>query len=278
MNYCEVVNDIIIYYEDFVTENEMKVLDKLKNKLYKLEDKEISDEIVLFINRIIDRIWNLTLTNVDEYTKGEDFTFLVKETRYWVEDGKIIDVVIDDFKLLTNETITKTCLDEVGVIISPNFTNNLRTTPILPIHLKDKNKHIRKFNYDVVGYYSCTDLFNGVCAANYLIKKDSKENNKKLINIDKSLYREMNDEEIFTLGDIEEIISMYVGKYLEDNNRDILCDESFILKNNVMRKKRSITKYIISYYNREITKNELETAIYKVISNNEVNLTKKKVS
>ena len=45
-----------------------------------------------------------------------------------------------------------------------------------------------------------------------------------------------------------------------------------------MRKKRSITKYIISYYNREITKNELEKAIYKVISNNEVNLTKKKVS
>ena len=71
---------------------------------------------------------------------------------------------------------------------------------------------------------------------------------------------------------------MYVGKYLEDNNREILCDESFKLKNNVMRKKRSITKYIISYYNREITKNELEKTIYKVISNNEVNLTKKKVS
>ena len=80
------------------------------------------------------------------------------------------------------------------------------------------------------------------------------------------------------LFELKNTLFNYVGKYLEDNNRDILCDESFILKNNVMRKKRSITKYIISYYNREITKNELEKAIYKVISNNEVNLTKKKVS
>lgn len=278
MKYGDVVNDIIIHYRDVISDNELIVLNKIKNYISNIDENKICDEIISFINRIIDRIWNLTLTSVDEYVLGEPFTFLVKETRYWVEDGKIIDVVIDDFKLLSDDSIRNNCLDEVGVIISPNFTNNLRTTPVLPIYFKDKNKHVRKFNYDIVGYYSSTDMFNDICASNYLINKDSEEKNKKLINIDKTLYRELYDEEVFTLGDIEEIISMYVGKYLEDNNRDILCSESFKLKNNILHKKRSITKLIMSYYNKEITKNELESSIYSVISKIEKNLTKEKVS
>lgn len=274
--YFKVVCDILKYYKNYINNNELIILNKLKNILENKFDEIIDDEIIIFINKILDRIWNLTLTDIKDYVLGEPFTFLVKETRYWVEDGKIIDVVIDDFKLLNDDSIKNNCLDEVGVIISPNFTNNLRTTPVLPIYFKDKNKHIRKFNYDIVGYYSSTDMFNDICASNYLINKDSEEKNKKLINIDKTLYRKFYDEEVFTLGDIEEIISMYVGKYLEDNKRDILCNESYKLKNNILRKKRSITKLIMSYYNKEMTKNELESSIYSVISKTE-NLTKEKV-
>jgi len=274
--YLKVVNDIIRYYRSFLSERELVVLSKIREFIKSTKDEKISDEIIIFINRILDRIWNLTLTDIKEYKLGEDFTFLVKETRYWIYDGNIVDFIKEDFKLITNEIVKDIPLDEIGEIISPNFTNNLRTTPILPIYFEKKDKTVKRFNYDTIGFYSTTEKFKDISAAIDLIKDTSEKKNKEIVYLDKSNYRKQDNLEIFTVGDIEEIISMYVSKYLDDSNKELLNSISFSLRKSVMRKKRRITKLVLDYYNNELTKEELKKLIYSIIEEDEKNLTNKK--
>ena len=129
----------------------------------------------------MDRIWNNVLTNINDFKSGEDFCFLIKRVDIEVLsindditakqteprlissinikndnaldlEVNLFDTNIDEFELITQDTLLDMDISESGLIVSINYTNNIRTVPLLPIYFKNKLK--TNINYNINGLCS----------------------------------------------------------------------------------------------------------------------------
>lgn len=296
MKYYDVVKDIIKYYSDVVNNYELETLNRILYIVKDKENNEVSDEIVYFINRILDRIWNLTLTDIKDFKNGEDFCFLVKEidvkpmvlvSEYKeipedkepkilstnIIDGNKVDFVdfnTNEFKLINNKNIIDININDSGIIVSINYTNNLRTTPLLPIYFKDKLKI--NLNYDVISYYAIDTKLDEIDVVVTGTKEESIKNGLPLIVLDKSLYRENNNIGLISNDDLNEMLMVFILKYTKEK-KDLIGKENKLRTLLIKNEKNKLKREIIKYYKKKITKEELVDFMNKIIESYSKDLT-----
>ena len=299
MKYNDVVKDIIKYYNKFLTEQELITLKKIEYIIQNKENNDVSDEIVFFLNRILDRIWNNTLTDIKNFKNGENFCFLIKE-----EDLSIVpqdyenltyekpprvlstcsyndilynyvDLNNDEFQLITEEDIINMDINNTGLIISINYKNNIRTVPLLPIYFKKKLKV--DLNYDVNGYYAVDTKLEEIDSVFLSTKEDSINNGLPLIMLDKTLYRKNNNNELISNDDLKEIVMIFVLDYFNYYDEEKLMTNPNKIRDIMLKNdKNNIKREIIKYYNNNITIENLSDYIYELIDFYVIDLTSKR--
>lgn len=294
MKYYNVVKDIIKYYSNVVNNYELDTLKRIEIIIKNKKDLDVSDEIIFFINRILDRIWNLTLTDINEFKNGEDFCFLIKNiepvpvennkniigskleekrvlSSFNIENIKIdmIDNNVNNFELINHNNIINKDLSNYGIIISINYTNNIRTIPLLPIYF---NKTLRvNLNYNVLASYAIDTNLERIDSSLDASKEFSENNKIPMVLINKMLYRENNNEDFISFNDFNDLIIIFIEKYINElNKKELIGYESDLI--NFMDKK-NIKVQFIKYYNNLINKEELKKIMYEIIENATKDLT-----
>jgi len=257
MKYFNVLKDIIKYYNNFISKEEYSIINKILYIIRDIEDNKIEDDIIIFVNRILDRIWNLTLTDIRNFKVGDNFCFLAKRVNFDIDinDGSVLLGKSYDYELLTNDNIVESSIDYVYEIVSINYTNNLRTEPLLPIYFKS-HKSIKDLNVDSIRCIIFDYTFNKENVGEMLFKSSSKNDNKILFKIDKLFYVRKERGKFITDIDLDTILISYIP----DN----------FFKQEVIKKVRELAtkdvkNLINSYMKNEITENELKIAIQKEV-------------
>ena len=257
--YFKVINDIINFYSQILNKEELNKLSNIIINIKELEDDKIEDDIIIYVNNILDRIWKNTLTNIKEYKNSEEFCFLVKDI-----DNVLVDLkyqVIEDANkskifLLNDKNILDYNIYFYGYIIELNYKDDVRTTPLLPIYFDKKSIDIKDSNFKIKGVYSLDiklgDDYNAV-------KKISKLNNFPLILINKCFYREKNGLKVLTDEDINYIIFGLWYNFCCENKLNV-----FKVDKNGFVKDKNIKKLVLDFYNNKITLEEFNSKI-KVI-------------
>lgn len=270
--YLKVIKDIIENYTIYLTKEELINLSNISKTIKDINDEDIDNNTIIFINSILNKIWNNTLTNINSFKNGDNFCFLVKnKERYF--DTYFKDTNKSKIGLLKNTDIIDFDITISGYIIKLNYNGNIKTTPLLPIYFDECFIDVKNFNYDILATYSIdTKLDKYDC-----LIKEAKEEGKKLnipyILLDKMLYRKQNNEIILIENDLIEITRIFYANYCHEYNKDPM----FTIRNKKWLLNKKIHKLILDYYiDNKTSLYELQDNIFKIFKKLDENLTTKK--
>ncbi len=243
--YISACNKIIENYEQYISENEKEAL----KKIIKLKNNNIN--ILLFINKIINRIWSMYLTNPLCYKEGTPFKFLT--TR---------DVIINPynekyFKELnthTNHELEIISEDNLklglsGTIVEIDYLNTL-SDPILPCDFEN-NTLTTNVKLNVKGIY---DISLGI--KNYDVEEEcckdfSEIFNIPLISINKAKY----NKDILSKKDVNYLCDTIISYILI--KKSVVKDIVKIREELKSKYKKIIHLKYIEYFNNTITLEDL---------------------
>lgn len=261
--YRKVCNTILEHYADNLLEYEINIL----KKIIKL-NKYDNEEIIIFINKIIDRIWNMTLTAPNEYVEGKPFVFLTtKDAAHNVFNKDLLKKINEQDKysleLITNETILNTSVGINGLIVQIDFLNN-PADPVLPIDFQPKKPISVKGNIDIKGIYNIS-----LNLSNYDINEELSDEfasllYSKKININKPLYYYLEKQKIMSKLDEEILVETILIYYLCENNfKDVIGLRNQLRTN---YKNIIIAKYK-EFFKNKISLEEFVTYIFNLLDN-----------
>jgi len=269
MDYIKLLNEMKDNYSNILSTKDIDVMDKMIYLISKSNNKKIGGNIKDYINILLDKIWNKTLTNIYDYKSGKEFCFLTQAFDFYPEEEYAIPQSF--IKLVNDKNIKSLDLNSVGRILKFNFRLP-DSKPILPIHFKNGVIFDSKLKYDVLSFYSLNPNFSDISSTNSLLDDIQEEEKLDIIYIDKIKY---NSNELDS-SDVFNITVDYIGNYLERENLSInlLPDlRDIILSKYEDKLKELYTKFV----KKKIKRNELDEIIYKIIDNEKINLTNKKL-
>ena len=263
--YLKVVKDIIEYYSNILNKEELLNLNNIVNKIKDIKDEEIEDNIIIFINSILDKVWKSTLTNFSDYKSGEEFCFLVKP----------IDLVIDEvnktlydyndsnnekFCLLTNNNIKDYGITSFGYIVNINYKGSIKTEPLLPIYFDKKFKELKKLNYNLLAVCFLDSLLNDRDYNSLYVEKTCEKKDLPLILLDKRLYKDKKSRQLLSKDDLEEIAQILSIRFCETMPYDML---KFLPYKYNFTKNNLVYSILLKYYNNKISIEELEKILFE---------------
>lgn len=267
--YSNVCKKIIEYYSQILEEKEIIAI----KKIIQLNNYD-NINIIIFINNILDKIWNKTLTLPNEYKEGQCFTFLI--TRDLLPNEQNFNSM-NEFQnkqkyfleLITDETIIETVNGINGFIVKIDYQNSF-SEPLLPIDFQNQRSILIKSNLNFLGIYNIS-----LGLKKYDDEEELSTNFAKLVklpklDINKALYNYQKNNIILDKTDKESLADIIILYYLIENHIDKKID---------IIQLRDELKY---QYKNKIAK-EYESYFYKTISldefiNNAFNYLKKSTS
>lgn len=260
--YSKICRNLIEYYEQYLSNKEIEALRKILTL-----DNYDNFNIIIFINKLIDRVWQLTLTNPLFYKQGEPFKFLI--TRDLIPNYFNISG-IKDFKKHVNHSLE--LIDETKIIESVNGINgiivnidyiNTFSYPLLPIDFKDTDTIWAKTKLDPIGVYNIS-----LNLKNYDISEESsndfaEETHLPKINFIKPLYNYKKNNKILDKIDSDSLANQIIVYFLVTNNytKDIVKVRD-ILKQTY---KKEIVKQYTKYFNGHITLEDFSTIVFNLL-------------
>jgi len=186
MKYYNVLKDILTYYSGTITDIEKEYVYKILFIIKDKKDETISNVIIIFINNILRKIWDLSLTNIKTYKTGDIFCFLTRDIKFYfcIDSLSAKSKTDNEYSLITEKDIANMNLNTVGNIVEINYEGSIRTEPLLPIYFKDGKRKIEDLSCNTLGSFSLNNTF--ISSTNDLLIEEKK--NLPIIYIDKLLF------------------------------------------------------------------------------------------
>jgi len=261
-NYSSACRKMIEHYSKFLTDKEILAL----NKIIKL-DKYDNLNIIIFINKLIDRIWQMTLTKPTNYKSGEPFTFLTTRdllpNEYNLSGMKDFEKHKSFFlELISDETIINSFDGINGMIVEIDYANTF-SEPILPIDLITKKRILSKTKLDVLGIYNISLGLGKYDAEDELTTAFSEITHIPKIDINKTIYNYLKNKTVLDKNDKDSLANIMIVYYLIENNYD-KKEEIIKLRDSLKKKYKNIIskKYIECF----LTKQDLNTFVNYVFN------------
>ena len=262
--YSNVCKNLIEYYEQFLSNKEIEALRKILTL-----DNYDNFNIIIFINKLIDRVWQLTLTNPLFYKHGEPFKFLI--TRDLIPNYFNISG-IKDLKKHVNHSLE--LIDETKIIESVNGINgiivnidyiNTFSYPLLPIDFKNTDTIWAKTKLDPIGVYNISLNFHKYDISEESSTDFAEETHLPKIDIIKPLYNFIKNNKILDKIDSDSLANQIIVYFLVTNNytKDIVKVRE-ILKQTY---KKEIVKQYTKYFNGHITLEDFSTIVFNLLEN-----------
>ena len=260
--YSKICRNLIEYYEQYLSNKEIEALRKILTL-----DNYDNFNIIIFINKLIDRVWQLTLTNPLFYKQGEPFKFLITRdlipNYFNISDIKDFKKNINHSLELIDETkVLETVNGISGIIVNIDYINTF-SYPLLPIDFKDNDTIWAKTKLDPIGVYNIS-----LNLKNYDISEESsndfaQETHLPKIDIIKSLYNFKKNNKILDKTDYDSLANQIIVYFLVENNykKDIVKVRD-ILK---QKYKKEIIKQYTKYFNGHITLEDFVTIIFNLL-------------
>ena len=149
--YSKVCRQLLEYYPNFLTEREILSI----KKIIKLNNYN-NINIIIFLNKLLDRIWQMTLTNPDNYQEGEAFVFLTISNIFPSNLSDISNITKNSkhfLTLITDKSLLKTSSDTRGFIVEIDYINSF-SEPMLPIDFQNDIPIGSKSKLNIKGLYN----------------------------------------------------------------------------------------------------------------------------
>lgn len=265
-DYSTVCKKIISNYSQYLYEKEILALEKI----LKIDNYD-NLNIIIFINKIIDRIWHMTLTNPKNYVEGKPFTFLV--TRDLIPIEYNLDGIIDLKKhkkhfleIVTSDNVTEISNGINGMIVEIDYINSF-SEPVLPCDFLEKNFLLKDTLLNILGVYNISLNLAHYDAEEELSDEFAILTNLKKININKAIYNYKKTNKPLTKNDKELLLNVLIVYYLIEKNLDKtheIIHLRDILKN---KYKTVIGKEYTKYFNNQITLDDLINYVFNTLDN-----------
>ena len=264
--YSNICSKIIEKYSHFLSEKE---IDALK-KIIKLNNYD-NINILVFINKIVDRIWNMTLTNPKQFINGKPFTILVTRDVIPIEfnenDLKTLEQHKNHFlELVTHDSVVESSIGINGIIVEIDYINSFSDI-LLPCDFQEQKRILSNTKLNIKGVYNTSLDLGNFDAEEELSNDFAQTSNLIKININKALYNYKKTTKILTKHDKEMLANIIIVYYLIENEYDKKFEVIVLreyLKNTY---KDYISKEYIKYFNNKITLNDFMNNIFRTIDN-----------
>lgn len=255
-HYSKVCRQLLEYYPNFLTEREILSI----KKIIKLNNYD-NINIIIFLNKLIDRIWQMTLTNPDNYQEGEAFVFLTI-SNIFPSNLSDIDGITKNSKhfltIITDKSLIKTSSDTRGFIVEIDYINSF-SEPILPIDFQNDISIGLKSKLNIKGLYNVSLNIGNFQASEQLMNNFSDISGYKLINLNKPLYNQNKNQPILNKTDLENLISEIIINYMVDRKLSF----EIPLKDELIKKYQNlIIKQYSEYFNKKISLEEFILSVY----------------
>lgn len=252
--YINVCSKILQYYKNLLSEKEIMHLYQI------IESNKVEDQI--FINKLIDRIWHLTLTSKESFKQGEPFTFLVLNGTIGEIIGTNPHTLTENrrwnLKLITDKNISQEDLASgYSCIVEIDYLNNF-SEPILPIDLSENTYINGKLN--IVSIYTISlniNDYSDVSAHDF-----AQSLGLSSIQLIKPIYNQKNENVILTERDKDLLTRNLITDYTCDYH--ILVSDITPIANEL---KNLISKKYEEYYQNQITLEEFYQYVINLIEN-----------
>lgn len=264
--YSRVCNKIIENYSNILFKSEIEAI----KKIIKINNYE-NQEVKLFINKLIDRIWTMTLTNPKKFINGQPFIFLVSRDiipiEYNPSDLENLKKQKKHFlEIITDDSIINSSAGINGIIVEIDYLNTL-SEPLLPCDFIDKKYILANTKLDIKGIYNISLNLGNYDAEEELSSDYAIIGNFNKVNINKALYNFIKTNKVLTKNDKDMLANILIVYYLLENNLDKnykLVELRDILKEQY---KTSIFQEYTKYFNNTITLDELINNVFKMLEN-----------
>lgn len=281
MSYSKVALDIEKYYKYLLNKDEVKLLNKINLVIKDKKDDDIDDDVILFLNSLLEKIWENTLTDIDKYKKGDNFCFLIMDYVLLIPafaEGNVSNFNFDTFKILTDKNIASKHIDEFGTIVKLKFNWNSKSVPILPIYFENKDSLIIKnANYEKIAYYGIDVKLEEYDIIKDYIDKLSQKEKKKALYLDKIYYRKKRNLPILTKDDLEILLQDLIVFYEENIKKNIDVHTKIQVLDKILNEQhKEVLNIFESYYNNQLSKEKLFEYISNIIEENILSYNKNK--
>jgi len=262
--YSKVCSNLIEFYNKYLTDKEILAL----RKILKIDNYD-NLNIIIFINKLIDRVWQMTLTKPNQFVNGKPFTFLV--TRDLLPNEFNLSG-FDYFKkhsnhfleLIDEKNIIKSVDGINGIIVEIDYLNTF-SYPLLPIDFKDKERILAKAKLDLKGIYNISlglHNYDGYVESSTYF---AKEVQLPKIDIAKPLYNYLQNNIILDKIDVNSLANTLIVYYLLENNYN---NEIIKVRDQLKKSYKKIiaTKYS-EYFKRQISLDEFVAEVFKLLEN-----------
>ncbi len=270
MNYYEVALNIERYYKKYLNISELDLLKKIIILIKDKKDEEIDIDIINFLNGIMKRIWDDTLTNYKDFDNKGEFKFLVKDYLMLIPalfDGYVGDSNEFMYRIISDKDIKNKNIEEFGTI--GRFQFNSRVTPILPINFKENKSVMVKNAKFVSDAYYCIDIkLNDYDITKDYMKHIASSEKKPTVFIDKIAYRKRQGLQIITKEDIEKLLYNFMVFYEENIGKNLsISIKKKIISDILSNEYKIVLDYFLKYYNNKVTSDDLLGFVFDLFEN-----------
>ena len=235
--YNNVCTKIIEKYSNLLSKQEIIAINKIK-RINDFTDLENFN----FINKIIDRIWNMTLTNPQNFIQGEPFIFLVSQEIDPIKyDSNEIENLKQykkhSLKLITDKSVVESLIGMSGMIVEIDYINSFSDW-LLPCDFIEKNEINSTVKLNIKGVYNLSLNLKDIFLEEELTDNYAKLSTLDKIHINKGIYNYKKTNQILTKDDKKQLSSMLIVYYMCKNKLESSPD--FIKKrDNLIKKTQS---------------------------------------
>jgi len=264
--YSNVCTKILENYPNYLTEKEIIAI----KKIIKLNNYD-NFNIIIFINKIVDRIWNMTLTNPKQFINGKSFTFLVTRDIIPIEFNpkELINLEKKQkhfLELVTHDSIIESSVGINGIIVEIDYINSFSDI-VLPCDFIEQKRILANTKLNIQAVFNTSLELGNFDAEEELSNDFASHSNLIKININKALYNYKKNNKILTKNDKDMLANIIIVYYLIENNYDKKF-EVIVLREFLKRSyKEYIYKEYIKYFNKKISLDEFMTNIFNTLEN-----------
>ena len=251
--YLKVIGDILEYYFKYLNMEELFQLKIIPNTIK--SEKDVTDDMVVILNSVLNKIWNKTLSNINEFKNGEKFCFLIRYTTIPDDILRKIGFGSARFKLLTEDNIEECNLGEEFLIVIPQYEGSIRNTPVLPMDF-NTIRSCEKLNYKVLAVTFFDDKLANLSDLADDALKFSEKNNVPVLNIDKLLYMKNKGQVVLNWQEVRNVAFILYHRY-GGNIRNVKRNSKFV-------DNKKVRNTIIKYYDGKISLEKLDKEINKI--------------